>query len=185
MGGASEDKLVELTEPILEFGMSDLGGWSREQLVLFDRRFADWPWPKEWRKWILHKEYPQSVIDRFLGLRNKHVDNKMGRAKVANAERRRRMKTGEEDRYDRDIELGLARRMVDGVEQIYRVGPAMTRDEIRARRRDRMWRGMVEHGTQHAWNKGPSGESLRPDNDRSTPRRKMQRMIDAASKEGK
>jgi hypothetical protein len=169
------EPLVRLTLKVLKEGASIHGGFSRQQLILFDPMFAGWPWPEDWRDYIVNKLYRQSLIDKFLSLKNAHVASKNARSQATMRERKRARRTGEEYRFDHDIEQGMARRMINGIETVYRIGPAMTREQIHNRRSERMLRGMVENGTEYVW-KGKT--ALRGGTSHRAQLRRAQRIAD-------
>lgn len=62
-----------LTEEILVEGKSINGGWSRNQMSLFD---VDWPLKEGWKEEILGKDYHQDLIMEFIYLKNQHLGSK-------------------------------------------------------------------------------------------------------------
>jgi hypothetical protein len=141
--------LIKLTHAVLAQGRSIMRGFSMRQLRLLG--ITERVTFNIWGKQVIGRMYSEEIIAEFIALKDKHLFNRTVRNQAIRKERRRARKAGEEYRYDIDIILGTARRFVNGVEEIYRVGPAMTREEEREYRMKRMRRGIEENGTQHCW----------------------------------
>ncbi len=64
--------MTKVTEPLLQAGKSEAGGWSRAQLQLLS---VPWPPPKGWKKAVLGKELPDEVAAQFVQLRGPSHDS--------------------------------------------------------------------------------------------------------------
>lgn len=62
-----------VTTEILERGKSKSGGWSRNQLGALG---VMWPPRNGWKKEVLGKDFPDSVVDHFLNLKDAHKASK-------------------------------------------------------------------------------------------------------------
>ena len=60
-----------ITQKIFEAGMSDNGGWSKEQLQALGIKTT--AWNKGWRFRLIGQDIPKNDIDLFLSLKNKHL----------------------------------------------------------------------------------------------------------------
>lgn len=55
----------------IERGRSRTGGWSKEQLALIG---VSWPPEKGWKKRVARMDIPAETIERFIQLKDKHLD---------------------------------------------------------------------------------------------------------------
>lgn len=62
-----------LTNEIIEKGKSCNGGWSANQLKCFRIKF---PLKKGWKRKIIGKNFSTQQIEKFLSLKDKHLENK-------------------------------------------------------------------------------------------------------------
>ena len=62
---------VEVTEEMIAEGMSDGGGWSREQLACFG---IAWPPQKGWKREVIGRVVDRAVAERFVALRKGNRD---------------------------------------------------------------------------------------------------------------
>jgi len=63
-------KTIELTSSLLLAGKSSNGGWSKQQLELFD---VHYPLQKGWFKRLIGELVPVEYYEEFLKLKNKHL----------------------------------------------------------------------------------------------------------------
>jgi len=62
--------MVILTKETLEKGKSKRGGWSNEQINLFGVTMKG-----RWKKKIVGQIFPKETIDKFLSLKDKHLNH--------------------------------------------------------------------------------------------------------------
>lgn len=63
---------MKMTYEILEKGKSKYGAWSGAQLSLFGLKVSKLP--KGWQRRLVGNEYPDHIIERFLELKNAHLE---------------------------------------------------------------------------------------------------------------
>ena len=60
-----------ITEEMIEAGMSEGGGWSRRQFACFG---VEWPPHKGWKREIIRRKIDRASADRFVALRKENRD---------------------------------------------------------------------------------------------------------------
>lgn len=67
---------IKLTQEILDQGLSDNYGWSNKQLRLLCDYYGLNIKVKGWKREILDQPFPKDIIEKFLALKNVHLQPK-------------------------------------------------------------------------------------------------------------
>ena len=77
--GSSHPNII-MTDHIIEKAKSSAGGWSRRQLDIIGVKSTDeygkFKIPSGWKRTVIGKEFPDSVIHQFIELKDQHISSK-------------------------------------------------------------------------------------------------------------